>query len=126
LLRALTYLNVGDYESSIKDSTKVISLDSDSSNAYFIRGLTWEKLGQQKKADEDYGNENWPCITCAGASGTASSNPMVYYDRGVALARRGDKQGAVNSLKKAANIFQTQGNQARYQETLKRVAELQR
>jgi tetratricopeptide (TPR) repeat protein len=126
LLRALAYLGAEDYQSSIKDSTKVISLDPDSSNAYFIRGLAWDKLGQRKKADEDYGNVNWPCITCAGGSGTASSNPAVYYDRGIALARRGDKQGAVNSLKKAANIFQTQGNQTRYQETLKRVADLQR
>ena len=127
LLRALAYLGAGDYQSSTKDSTYAISLDPDSGNTHFVQGLAYEKLGQHQNAAKDYEYASyWPCITCGGASGVESNNPIVYYDRGIALARRGDAQGAVNSLKKAAHIFQTQGNQTLYQETLERIAELQK
>lgn len=142
LLRALAYLDAGDYQNSLKDSNNAISLerDYDVGNAYLVRGLALWKLGEQENANKNYriGQEKnaerdyryargiWPCISCSGGSGVQSNNADVYFDRGIALARRGDKQGAVNSLKKAADIFQTQGNQTRYQETLRRVVELQK
>jgi tetratricopeptide (TPR) repeat protein len=44
-----------EYDKAIKDYTKAIELNMDFADAYYNRGLAWQNLNKNDKANEDYG-----------------------------------------------------------------------
>lgn len=49
----------------------------------------------------------------------------AYYNRGEVRSKLGDKNGAIADLKKAVDIFQSQGEQDNYQDALNHLKKLQ-
>ena len=44
---------IGQFNQSIKDYSRAIELDSDLAEAYHQRGLSYEQVGDNQKAQED-------------------------------------------------------------------------
>jgi tetratricopeptide (TPR) repeat protein len=51
---------------------------------------------------------------------------LAYYNRGIARASSGDEHLAIDDLQKAANLFQQQGNTAKYQAVIEKIKHLLR
>jgi tetratricopeptide (TPR) repeat protein len=121
-LRGLVHYDMGNHQQTVKDTTQAIRLDSTLSMAYIIRGRSRFALGDKHDAEADFkvGLESLPSLQqgAGDAAIAGGGKPNVYYDRGVSLARRGDKQAAIKTLQQAANLYRSQGNMSRYRETL--------
>ena len=129
-LRGLAHYDRGNYQQAISDTTQAIRLDSTLSAACIIRGRSLLALGDRHNAQTDLevGLKHLPNFH-QGAGDAAISGggmPIVYYTRGVSLARRGDKLAAIRTLQQAANLYRSQGNTTRYQEILAFIQQLQR
>ena len=51
--RGDSYHMIGQFNQAIKDYSRAIELDSDSAEAYYQRGLSYEQIGEDQKAKED-------------------------------------------------------------------------
>jgi tetratricopeptide (TPR) repeat protein len=127
-LRGLVHYDMGNHQQAISDTTQAIRLDWTLSTAYVIRGRSRFALGDRQNAQADLkiGLESLPSFRQAagGAAISGGGSPSVYYTRGVSLARRGDKQAAISTLQRAANLYRSQGNMPRYQATLAAIQRL--
>jgi tetratricopeptide (TPR) repeat protein len=129
--RGLARYDIGDKQGAIADTTQAIKLDPKNANARFIRRLAWHALGGKGEAEED--DERiyyFQCIRGCAPSLSALSGKerdvAYYHNRGLTLARRGDKQKAIENLQIAANLYQVQGNTQRYRELQNLIIRLQR
>gem|GEM_PF-2924364 len=129
-LRGLVHYDTGNHQQAIEDTTQAIRLDPTLSTAYIIRSRARFALGDRQDAEADFkvGLESLPSLQqgAGDAAIAGGGKPNAYYDRGVSLARRGDKQAAVKTLQQAAHLYRSQGNTTRYQETSAFIRRLQR
>jgi tetratricopeptide (TPR) repeat protein len=121
LMKGLARYDLGDKQGAFEDANQAIRLDPSFTSAYFIRARVRNELDDRGGADEeDYGDGTgfWfgADQQCGGGGALGGSNPVIYYNRGRVLARRGDKNCALENLRQAAALFQAQGNLARYRE----------
>jgi tetratricopeptide (TPR) repeat protein len=83
---------LADYNDALKLNPKHI-------NAYYNRGLTYNRLKEDQKAIADYDQ-------------SIKLNPQfadAYFNRGLTHYRLGQDQKAIADLKKAAELFKNQG-----------------
>ncbi len=129
LARALAYYDLGNRQKAIADATQAMRVDPRNVRAYFLRGLIQHELGKKKQAYQDFVTASLILehrAPCGGSAGLSSANPILYYERGRMLARRGDQQGALRNLQQAAEIFRTRGHMQRYRETRVLINQLQK
>ncbi len=97
--------NAVGYLREIETYSQAIRINPNSANAYYNRGLSYQRLGDQEGAIGDYTN-------------SIRINPSyaeAYHTRGLARADLGDKKGAVQDLRTAAKLFFDQGDIAKYE-----------
>ncbi len=125
--RAAVHKRLKDYRSSLADYTRAIELDPsepggnkrDAAITYAERAYVRFELGDGKGALEDY---RWaliirPCLYCVSGSGSLSqaNKADAFFQKGLALLRRGDKEASRKNLEEAARLFYTQGDMPKYQ-----------
>ena len=52
--RGLAYYEKADYDKAIADYTEVVRLNSGFGEAFYARGLAYEKIGENVKAKDDF------------------------------------------------------------------------
>ncbi|BAZ11325.1 TPR repeat-containing protein [Calothrix sp. NIES-4071] len=122
-LRADIYNDLGlakfhlkDYNAATINFTLAIRLNPQSERAYFNRGCTCGKSGDNLGAVNDFNN-------------TVKLNPnyaQAYANRGIAYHNLGYEQAAISDLQTAAAYFGKQGKQLAYQKTLSLIKIVQR
>ena len=105
----------GDLAGAIADYTQALTLNPQNAMAYNNRGNAHADRGNLAGAIADY--------TQALTFDPQYAN--AYYNRGGVRVTEGDKAGAVADFRQAADLYQQQGKTADYQDTLKRIKELQ-
>jgi tetratricopeptide (TPR) repeat protein len=133
--RALARYDAGDKQGAIADANEAIRrLDPSRVNAYIILSRALYDMGDRQKAITLYDQiicllpftfTNTRCTSNATVLASSIPTSEDYYNRGRALARRGDKRRAIENLQKAADLFLTQGNKTRYQEAIDLIRKLQ-
>ncbi|MBD2559319.1 MULTISPECIES: serine/threonine-protein kinase [Nostoc] len=113
--RGIHRFSFGDYKDAIEDYTEALKLDPNDVAAYNNRGNAYLELGNKKAANQDYSR----------AIAINPNNALAYYNRGVIRAKQKNKQGAIADLKKAAKLFQQQGEKDSYQDAQREIAILQ-
>ena len=91
--RAAYWLNRGDLEKAVADSTTAINLGYDQ-QAHSIRGEAFLQLGRYDEAIEDFTE----------ARRLDSSVAQAYFKRAVQRNERGDAQGAAEDVEQARRI----------------------
>jgi hypothetical protein len=126
---AQTYLNrgeahatKGDLDAAITDFTKALQHDSSFAPAYYARALAHEKKGDIDKAIQDFTEVIWfnrkeaTTSTAEGAKVIADSNAsigfngnlgMLYYARGHAYQKKGEKAKAEEDFAQAKKLGYT-------------------
>jgi tetratricopeptide (TPR) repeat protein len=116
-----------DYRSALADYTRAIELDpsepgSDDRGAahtFANRAYVRLELGDGKGALEDYRQALLirPCLYCNSGSGSVSqaNKADAFFQKGLALLRRGDKSASRQNLEEAARLFYAQGDMPKYQ-----------
>lgn len=89
----------------IETCTQSIRINPVSANAFFNRGLSYQRLGDRQVAIEDFTE----------AIKLNSSYAEAYQNRGLAYADLGDKKAAVKDLREAARLFFDSGEIEKYQ-----------
>ena len=113
--RGFAYSGQGDYERAIGDYTEAIRLNPDFAIAYNNRGLAYHNQGDLDGAIADY-NE------------VIRLNPEYaypYYNRGLLYQKQENNRQALADFRKAADLFQQEGNQEWYQNALEKIEELE-
>lgn len=95
---------LSDQEAALKDFNKALRLNSTDADSYVGRGLTLSALGSKREAIADYSQ----AIDYNAFQGSA------YYNRGVLYYNLGDTPKAMNDLRRAAELFNTQGDMDEY------------
>ncbi|PHJ57402.1 serine/threonine protein kinase [Nostoc linckia z18] len=113
--RGIHRFSFGDYKGAIQDYTEALKLDPNDAAAYNNRGNAYLELGNRKAANQDYSQ----------AIAIDANNALAYYNRGVIRAKQKNKQGAIADFRKAAKLFQQQGEKDSYQDTQREIAILQ-
>lgn len=126
--RAFARYDSRDYQGAIADAEKALEIDPQDARAMIARDLTQSAMGNQSQDMTALGQIWWlPIFPFGGSSlATQEQNADRYYADGRRLARQGDKQGAIESLQRAANLFLSKGNTSRYQETIGLMARLKK
>jgi tetratricopeptide (TPR) repeat protein len=116
-----------DSRGALEDFTRAIELDPSEPGSnnhvvaftYVGRAYLRYQLGDGKGAKDDYRQALLikPCLECtSGSSSVSQANKAdAFFQRGLALLRRGDKQGSRQNLEQAARLFFAQGDMAKYQ-----------
>jgi tetratricopeptide (TPR) repeat protein len=105
---------LGDNQGAIADLDQAIRLDPAYAEAYGNRGLIRDNSGDKKGAIADYNQ----------AILIDPENAPVYNNRGFVRDELGDKKGAIADLLKAADLFQTQGNEKNRQNSLEKLQQI--
>ncbi|MFW9257737.1 tetratricopeptide repeat protein [Nostoc sp. CALU 546] len=113
--RGIHRFSFGNYKGAIEDYTEALKLDTNNVAAYNNRGNAYLELGNTKAANQDYSR----------AIAINANNALAYYNRGIIRTKQKNKQGAIADFKKAANLFQQQGENDSYQDAQKEIAILQ-
>ncbi len=100
---------LGDKKGAIADYDQAIRLNPNYAVAYYNRGNARSDLGDNQRAIVDYDQ----------AIRINPNYAKAYNNRGIAYYALGDKQGAIADLQKAADLYQAQGDRARYQKIIK-------
>jgi len=127
-LSAITFLVHAQIPKTIRDwarfdeligvneqKTQVISLQPDQSLFFLSLGNSCFGSGNYVEAMTDYTQ----------SLQLNPDNAAAYYNRGEVRSKLGDKNGAIADLKKAVDIFQSQGEQDNYQDALNHLKKLQ-
>ncbi len=99
----------------VQNRSNQVQLNPEDATAYNNRGNVYADLKDYQKAISDY-NE------------AIRLNPEyadAYYNRGVAYNLQGNSRSALESFRKAAELYQRQGSQEDYQNALARIRELE-
>jgi tetratricopeptide (TPR) repeat protein len=113
--RGIHRFSFGDYKGAIEDYTEALKLDPNNIAAYNNRGNAYLELGNKKASNQDYSQ----------AIAINANNALAYYNRGVIRTKQKNKQGAIADFKKAAKLFQQQGEKDSYQDAQREIAILQ-
>jgi WD40 repeat protein len=103
------------YAAALTDFQQAIQLNSQYTAAYYNRGLTYTYLKRYQAAIDDFDKVVAAVPTYADA----------YYSRGICWAQLGDRQAAVENVRKAAELYQQQGQEQMYQRTVEFLSQLQ-
>ncbi|MBO3458376.1 tetratricopeptide repeat protein [Aetokthonos hydrillicola CCALA 1050] len=98
-----------------KQKAQAISLQQDQSLLFLSLGNSDFGSGKFVAAVTDYTH----------ALEVNPNNAAAYYNRGEVRSKLGDKKGAIADLKKALDIFKSQGEQDNYQDALNHLKQLQ-
>jgi hypothetical protein len=97
---------------------------------YFVRSQIRYDFRDKQGAWEDFlaplKKVIGSCFPFGSGESSLQGSPQVLYDRARALARRGDKRGAIVNLQQAAVLFRAQGNTNRYREVQNLISQLRR
>lgn len=89
-IRGITYFNLGQYRSAIRDFSQAIELNPAYGVAYLNRGAAYERIGDSRKAIQDYDE-----------SIRLQPRFLAYYNKGVAYINLGQYRQAVDELNMA-------------------------
>ncbi|WP_253880957.1 tetratricopeptide repeat protein [Microcystis aeruginosa] len=140
--------SIKDYQGAIADYTEAIRLKPDFADAYNARGLAYHLQEKYPEAIKDYseavriypkpfyygnrgeahrlqGDYQEAITDYTEAIGLKPDFADAYNARGLAKAEIGDKQGAIEDLQKAAQLFREQGNDDAYQVAQTKIREIQ-
>jgi tetratricopeptide (TPR) repeat protein len=90
-IRALAYLNAGEYEQAIEHFTQAIELDPAFSEAYVSRGVAYHSQGNYARAIADYDE----------AIRLRPDFAEAHYNRGLAYHHQGDLAQAIADFDEA-------------------------
>ena len=93
--------------SQIASSNQAIPTSVNAAELYCQRGNSYQKLGNQKRAFEEYNKAIEVDSRCA----------LAYHNRGLINSDLGNKKAAVEDLRKAAKFYFEQGDLDNYQKT---------
>ncbi len=113
--RGIHRFSFGNYKGAIEDYTEALKLNPNDVAAYNNRGNAYLELGNTKAANQDYSR----------AIAINANNALAYYNRGVIRTKQKNKQGAIADFRKAAKLFQQQGEKNSYQDAQREIAILQ-
>ncbi|OUL31925.1 hypothetical protein BV378_01270, partial [Nostoc sp. RF31YmG] len=102
------------YSAALEDFNQAIQLNSESTFAYYNRGLTYTYLKKYQAAIEDFDK----VVAAVPAYATA------YYTKGICHAQLGNNQAAVENVHQAADLYQQQGKEEMYQKMLQYLSKL--
>ncbi len=112
----LAQFHLNNIESATDNFTLAIRLNPQDSRAYFNRGCTCGKNGDNLGAIRDFSN----------TVQINPSNSQAYVNRGIANHRLGYEQAAISDLQTAATQFGQQGQQIAYEKTIDLIKAVQR
>jgi tetratricopeptide (TPR) repeat protein len=116
-----------DYRNALADYTRAIEIDPGEPGSgdlaaaftYVHRAKVRNALGDGKGAQDDYRQARLIRPSLYSLSGSSSlsqaSKAETFLQRGLALMRRGDKQGSRQNLEQAVRLFYAQGDMPKYQ-----------
>ena len=113
--RGLAHRQLGEKQAAIQDYNQAIKINPNYDNAYVGRGNAKDDLGDKQAAIQDYNQ----------AIKINPNNAYAYYNRGLAYSKLGNKYQAISDYQQAAKLYQQQGKNEDYQDTLNRIRELQ-
>ncbi len=93
-IRAIAWMEKGDYEKAIKDFTESIRLDSQSASSFIYRGSLWLDKGEYDKAIEDFTE----------TIRLEPKNAMAYFVRGNAWDAKGSDDKAIQDYTVAIRL----------------------
>jgi tetratricopeptide (TPR) repeat protein len=112
----LANLELGNIQRAITDFTEVIRLDPENYDSYYCRGIAKDDCGDIHGAIDDY-------------TEAIRINPDVaaaYFFRGVLRNNAlGDKQNGLTDLRKAAQLYQEEGNSVLYKKALENIESIE-
>ncbi|MFB2917865.1 trypsin-like peptidase domain-containing protein [Aerosakkonema funiforme] len=108
------YDNLEDVEAGEADFAKAIAIKPNYAEAYYRRGSLRYNWENYQGAIEDYNQ----------VIAIFPEYAAAYYDRGLAYRQIGEKQKALADLNKAAELSKESENQDFYQQTVKRIEEI--
>jgi serine/threonine protein kinase len=114
--RGFARFGLGKYPQAIADYTQAIKLNSQNPYAYYGRGLARVKVQDYQAATRDFSQ----------AIAMNSNYGLAYYHRGLVYTQLRKRKEALIDLKKAAKLFQEQGDKDSYQDTLQVIKILQK
>jgi tetratricopeptide (TPR) repeat protein len=109
-------LATGDVFGAIDDYTQALTLDADYLDAYAARGNAYIQVGEAQAAYQD--------LSRAIMANPDTSDPELYFNRGVVRANLGDSVGARRDFEQAASLYLEQGEAIGYRETLEQMSQL--
>jgi tetratricopeptide (TPR) repeat protein len=112
----LAQFHLNNIESATDNFTLAIHLNPQDSRAFFNRGCTCGKNGDNLGAIRDFSN----------TVQLNPSNSQAYVNRGIAHHRLGYEQAAISDLQTAATQFGQQGEQIAYERTIDLIKAVQR
>ncbi len=112
--RAHAKSGLGNKPGAIEDYSRAIALQPKDFQSYYNRGITKFELGNKPAAIKDY---NQAIALNPGFS-------YAYHNRGTVRNAVGDKKGAIADWKKAAEIFNQQGQIANYRKSMAAIERL--
>ncbi|MCG9892519.1 MAG: tetratricopeptide repeat-containing serine protease family protein [Thermosynechococcaceae cyanobacterium MS004] len=92
-----------DYDEALEDFNQALRLDGQLASAYIGRGLTQSALMDGQSAIADYTQAI-----------QLSPDALAYYNRGVVQLNLGNRQAALEDLRKSADIALAENNQPEY------------
>jgi tetratricopeptide (TPR) repeat protein len=101
---------------AIDDYTQALTIQPDYPGAYAARGNAYIQVGETQAAYND--------LSQAILADPDTSNPQLYYNRGLVRATLGDDAGARRDFEQAANLYLEQGEAAGYRQTLEQMSQL--
>lgn len=149
LRQAVDQAQQGDYETAISRYTQALRVDPKLVSAYNGRGLARFDLGDERGAVEDYtqalrinpklvrayvnrgvvrsalGDRQGALKDLNAALRVDPSNANAYDSRGDIRAQMGNKRAAIQDYRKAANIYSTRGDIARYEQQLDNIGRVE-
>lgn len=117
--RGIVYHNLGNKKAAVSDYTKAIALnkwtDKGPHSAYLNRGNVRAQMQNMKAALEDYNR----------AIRLKPDYALAYKNRGIFYLNSKKTQLGIKDLQQAAELFQQQGNQAKYEQVMQILQQLQ-
>jgi tetratricopeptide (TPR) repeat protein len=104
-----------NFAGAIADCDRAIQLSAKNGSYYSSRGSIYYQINRYQQALSDQNT----------AINLDRTLPEAYYYRGLTKTALGDKRGANTDLQTAAKLFLNRQDTQQYQQTLKKIAELQ-
>jgi Flp pilus assembly protein TadD len=106
----------GDYNGALAVFSRIISLDPQAIEAYYNRGIAYERIGRNRNAIADFNK----------VIDLNSNYAEAYLERGKIYLKLGQKQKAISDYQTALTLFEKQKNWPAYRWIESQLADLQR